>query len=217
MPFNSQQPKQHTAHQRLLSQALARTGLSLPTPDALLRPMLKSQGPDLTGGAPRFDSAAPHRTYHLGLRDLAAGRGLKKASLTGWRYLLFIKEDCVAAGYVADEKQGNRTGSAMLNFGPYVAETKEKILFAETLPSVRRYRYELALVSVPGLCITALWLRGQSRSAPDVVIPLAPAPAYLAARRYPPRQFCALLRTRAVERLEQEAQLQARSPLGSRS
>jgi hypothetical protein len=123
---------------------------------------------------------APHQVFTLALRDVADAAALEKAQPTGWRYLLEVGDDVVAA--VETSEADGKHVLSHVNHGPFVRGTVDALGVAETAAGDRP-GVELRLLHVPALYLLALWLRDTSGAAGAIVIPIAPAPGVLEANR----------------------------------
>ena len=119
-------------------------------------------------GAAGLTTAAPHQVYFVGLRDLAEGRLLAAAQLKGWRYIIFEGDRPLAAAELSGDE--GALDFSNINRGPFVESTVEGVGRAEVLEVVREEDFELRLLDIPGLYVTALWLHGPR----DLIIPLPP-------------------------------------------
>ncbi len=143
--------------------------------------------------------AAPHQVYFVGLRDIAEGRLLDAARLTGWRYIIFnAGEQTVAAAELRITPDGRHDFSSV-NRGPFVASTVDGARVAESLEVVGTQDFEFRLLDIPGLYVVALWLHADT----DIIIPLPPAREELEPlRAYDQREVIRLLRKTARRRLK---------------
>ena len=128
-----------------------------------------------------LDIKLPHPVYEVALKDLASGKGLTKAKLVSWRYLLSDGESTSVAEVSEPKTKKQAPAFAMLNRGPFVGSLVETVEKATKSKALAKSSYELAVLHIPALYVLALWLRGSGKSAKNVVIPLAPAPASLTA------------------------------------
>lgn len=131
----------------------------------------------------------PQRVFRLDVDDLRARRGIDAARDIGWRYLVEVREQVVAAAQTRVTREGRHT-FAQLNEGPFVAGTVRALAVAERLEDDGD-EAEVRLLNVPALYFVGLWLH---RENGDVVVPVAPAPApFEADRAYPAAEVLALL------------------------
>lgn len=139
------------------------------------------------------DIKLPHPVYDVGLKDLADGKGLSKAALVSWRYLLSDGESTSIAEVSTPRGKKQPHAFAMLNRGPFVASLVETVEAATKNKTLAKTKYDLAVLHVPALYVLALWLRSD-KAGKNIVIPLAPAPAPLTAgKSYSEEEFAAAL------------------------
>jgi hypothetical protein len=149
-------------------------------PDVLdaVRRALSATGrfPRRRGGA--LSLSLPHPVFTAGLEPVAAEKPLiETAELTGWRVLLEEDQAVVAAAELAVPDGDARSG-ASINRGPFVHSTVQALRMAERDKRVESARFEVRLLRVVALYVTALWLHS-SETDSDLFIPLSPAPAPL--------------------------------------
>ena len=127
----------------------------------------------------------PHPVYVATLDDLAAGKLLKAAKQTGWRYLLAQNDEIVAEAELTAARRGAKGARgakhedlafAGLTHGPFTSATVDGLHAAERLPQVEKADYELRLLKVPAVYLVALWLHGANE---DILVPLGQPPAGL--------------------------------------
>lgn len=166
-------PLPHTALDALQRGIAQTRGL----PGAPAAPMLLA-----SGHAAHWTDGLPQESFHLGLDDVTAQRGLDAARPTGWHVLLGAPSELpsVAADLHAADGGHNFAG---LHFGPFVGRSLDAFRAAEAHPTVRGAEYEPRLLRVPALFVTALWLKPRAAGA-DIVIPLDPAPSGLVVGRH---------------------------------
>jgi hypothetical protein len=139
------------------------------------------------GAAAPLSSAAPHPVFTMGLQDLLAGRGVAaSARPAGWRVLVLAGQTAVAAVEFEAAPAAGGGGAAggapvaatfkSINQGRFVEGTVDGIRRAEADPKVRQHDYEVRLLEVPAVYLTAVWLH---RPGDDLFVPLDPAPAGL--------------------------------------
>jgi hypothetical protein len=145
--------------------------------------------------------AYPHKVYNLGLQDLVRGNGLKSAHLVSWRYLIRQGNRGTAAAEVNyDELKGGSKFSE-LNPGSLADGTLAEIQKVEQDPELERKSYELRLLRIPALYVTALWLK-DTEGSQDVLIPIAPThPRLSPGKPYSPSQITDALRQPAEKKL----------------
>jgi hypothetical protein len=138
------------------------------------------RSPALRNATGKLELTDPHEVFTLGLADLVAGRGLKAAKPTGWRYLVREDDNVLASAEAVLTGTGGDYAFSAFNEGGFVAATAHAIHAARALPDVGHAAFELRLLHVPGLYVMALWLHEASGNG-DLLIPLAPSPAEAAA------------------------------------
>lgn len=135
--------------------------------------------------------AAPHPVFQLALDDVGKPGALERAGMTGWRYLVTSGKNVIAAAHASAKSRSARASFSHVNEGPFVNSAQTALAQAEAWPEIRDGRYALGLLSVPALYVEALWLRDEDgKDGGDRFVPLAPAPAPLAAhQRYSAAEF----------------------------
>jgi hypothetical protein len=141
--------------------------------------------------------------YALGLDDVAAGYGLGKAKLAAWRHEFTSGDEVVAAEVSA----GRRPSFSGLNVHSSFRSVQQELRSAvETGKDFADRSYQPRLLQISALGIRALWLKSESRTHADVVIPLAPTHFELTANRhYSPAEFIEALRSAAEILLRTDA------------
>jgi hypothetical protein len=126
---------------------------------------------------------------------VSGAAALGKAQPSGWRFLLEVDDDVVAA--VETARAGDEHVLSHVNHGPFVRGTVDALGAAEREVGDRS-GVELRLLHVPALYLVALWLH-DAGEAGDTLIPVAPAPAGFEANRpYPPDELLRTARERAA-------------------
>jgi len=144
--------------------------------------------------------AAPHRVYFVGADEVAAGRLLGAARLTGWRYIVLAGERPLFAAELSFAGEGKRLEFSHTNRGPFVEGTIKGVRVAEGLEDIRAGNFELRLLGVPSLSLNALWLHAVDR---DFLLPMPPAPSDLAPYRlYTEEAALTMLRAVAAKRMQ---------------
>jgi hypothetical protein len=143
----------------------------------------------------------PHKVYNLGLQDLVRGNVLKDAHLVSWRYLIRQGNRGTAAAEVNyDELKGGSKFSEF-NAGSLADATLEEIQKVEHDPKLERKSYELRLLRIPALYVTALWLK-DTEGNQDVLIPIPPThPRLTPGKAYSSSQIAEALRQPAEKKL----------------
>jgi hypothetical protein len=131
--------------------------------------------PALRSATGALQLVEPHQAFTLGLADLVAGRGLAAATSTGWLYLVQEGDKVLASAEATRTGRGDDHVFSAFNEGRFVASTVDAIRTARELPEVKKDGFELRLLRLPGLYVTALWLH-KAEGSGDLLIPLAPSP-----------------------------------------
>lgn len=135
--------------------------------------------------APAGTAAVSSRVYTLGLDAIAAGRGLAAARLVHWTHLLPSGGGRIVA---ADVTADTATFDGMTE-GPHPDGLRRLIETLPADPAVVAGNYELAVLRVPALFVSAVWLQGRGGSA-DILVPADPAdPALTPGRHYSAADF----------------------------
>lgn len=134
----------------------------------------------------------------LRLDDLAAGKPLRQVPPKLWAQILPAAEGGHEA--IAEVDQGAGKVTAVVE-GPQVRALARRIAsLARTSRSPARQT--LALIRVPALHLTAVWLQGAAGDADDVVIPNdGPIAPLVPGQRYSLAEFQGIVKAMAAERL----------------
>lgn len=124
----------------------------------------------------------PHPVYDLSAEDIANGRGLDAARLTGERYIVGTPGAAVAAGELVPGGPGGAPELANLNYGRFVQGTVDALGRLEQLDEVKSHDYEVRVLRSAAVFLFAIWLKPKS-GRPDILYPLDPAPPPLEALR----------------------------------
>jgi hypothetical protein len=144
--------------------------------------------------------SAPHRVYFVGADDVAAGKLLGAARLTGWRYIVLAREKPLFAAELSFVAEGKPLEFSHTNAGPYVVGTIKGVRVAEGLEDIRAGDFELRLLEVPSLSLNALWLHAEGR---DFLLPMPPAPTELTPYHlYTEEEVLGSLRAPAAKRMQ---------------
>jgi hypothetical protein len=130
--------------------------------------------PRMLGGVRMEDLtiAEPHRSYVVGLTDLASGHLLSAAKSNAWRYILIHGTNAVGVAELhADEKTGTGLKFSALYDTAFGKETMEALQQAKKLPQIGKQDYEPRFLDIPAVYFVAVWLHGKSD---DILIPLPP-------------------------------------------
>jgi hypothetical protein len=140
----------------------------------------------------------PHRVYCMDLTDVAAGGNLKSAKVGPWRHFVarggsIVESLDVVADFGLRYRVLHKTSGA--------AVAKSALAFKRALAdtNLREGLYELRVLSIPALLISAIWLYAESGS---ILIPVGvTSPILKLGRKYPESEFLAAIRNRAQIRL----------------
>ncbi len=160
-------------------------------------------GPDAQGGRGSLDesfvSDVPLAVYSLSLESLTHGGGLRDAKAVAWRvFVVDDRDDPVGVADVAPAGGGHPARFLGYAQGQQVAASG-KVLSEE---EAAQGRYEPRFLEIPGINVTALWLKNQG-DGKDRIIPIDPIPRFLRGQEtYTPDEFLKVVRSRAVKRLE---------------
>ena len=174
-------------------------------PGLFARPGLAKQMPGLTpyamhmAQAPAAASkpALSARGYTLGLDAIVDGRGLPAAQLAVWTHVLPASGGSQAL--TADTAAGSGA-FAELTDGPHAAALQQQVAALQSDPAVSKGSFDLALLRVPALFITAVWLQGKAGQA-DIVVPVAANEAVQPGRHYSASEFITALAPAAKRKL----------------
>ncbi|TDO06480.1 hypothetical protein EV580_6571 [Mycobacterium sp. BK086] len=131
-------------------------------------------------------SVVPRRLYILSLDSLLNGDGFAAAEANGWRSLVILDGVAVALAD-ADVNEDTATIRAM-NYGPFVQGVFEAGVAYDLSDDHRHAAVdggspEQRILQISALYFTGLWMHDDANPQRDTLIPIAPAPAGLAANR----------------------------------
>ena len=113
----------------------------------------------------------PHEVHNLGLQDLAEGRGLEAAQATGFRLLIMVNQEVLAAAELALDPGGVLGPVTNFSRGQPVQDLVATIRRAEGLGQVQSGSFEPRLLRVPPLHVLALWLKDDA-AGQDQLLPV---------------------------------------------
>lgn len=149
--------------------------------------------------APSTEQALP--VYNMGLSDLVSARKEKELNQTGWRYTIKQNNEIIAHAETVIDQNGKDL-FAGTNEGPLVEGTARAIKAAEKQNEVKQGNYEVRLLFIPALHISALWLVDKEGKA-DLAIPVEPTPSPLTPNKLMPLgDLLAFLKDQAKSKLE---------------
>jgi hypothetical protein len=149
--------------------------------------------------APSTEQALP--VYNMGLSDLVKDRKERELSQTGWRYTLIHNNEIIAHAETVIDQNGKNL-FAGTNEGPLVEGTAKAIKVAEKQSEIKKGNYEVRLLFIPALHISALWLVDKEGKA-DLAIPVEPTPSSLTPNKLMPLgDLLAFMQEQAKSKLE---------------
>jgi len=86
----------------------------------------------------RLSTVAQHRVYVLGAAEIAAGRGLDRARLVAWRFLIQYGSRILGAVELSCDAGGGNLRFASLDVGPFGEGTYRVVARAERMDAVIR-------------------------------------------------------------------------------
>jgi hypothetical protein len=132
--------------------------------------------------------------YSLSLTDIASGAGLSKAKLASWRHEFTHADEIVSA----EVSSGRRPKFLQLNVNSKFRSVQHELQSVAAGEVFASRAYKLRLLQVTALGLRALWLRADSGSRADVVVPLSPVRSELTANQlYTPYAFLAAIKPTA--------------------
>jgi hypothetical protein len=138
----------------------------------------------------------PLPVYILPLDELAAGNVPQTDHPVAWEYLLVTGGQAVRTAEVHPHPQTTFTLAAISTY--LAAGLAQAIDVAENDPGIAAGRYEMRLVRVPALYVTALWLKDLDGAA-DYYVPVPPTPdGFVPHTAVPASDFFQLLQTQAA-------------------
>ncbi|HEY4030014.1 MAG TPA: hypothetical protein VGM25_06695 [Caulobacteraceae bacterium] len=127
----------------------------------------------------------------LGLQDIVQKHDIKATPVRLWSHLLHAEGE-PAPTAIAEFDAGTEAFQA-LSEGEEISQLGRRIRAVETAQASLEMDYDLALVRVPALSLTALWLKGRA-GAPDEIIPNdSPQSPLTPGKSYSPQDFYAAL------------------------
>jgi hypothetical protein len=156
---------------------------------------------------PPLQLMEPHPVYELTLDELDKGASFAAARITGWRYLLVAGSSVIQAAELSHPTAagGGSTFNALTT--GYAKDMEGVLAKAENLPEVQKGSYEIRVLRVAALYVTALWLKDLKATA-DRFLPVPPTfPPVDPQRVYDAAAFLPLLQTAAAEKLSLEQKL----------
>ena len=135
------------------------------------------------------------------LSDLVKDRKEKELSQTGWRYTLIHNNEIIAHAETVIDQNGKNL-FAGTNEGPLVEGTAKAIKVAEKQSEIKKGNYEVRLLFIPALHLSALWLVDKEGKS-DLAMPVEPTPPPLIPNKLMPLgDLLAFLQEQAKSKLE---------------
>ena len=154
----------------------------------------------LVGDSPHRPLAA--QVHVMGLTDLAARKSPRNVPATLWTH--FLSEGSDGAHAVADV-DARSFAFTSISEGPAVQEVSRRIAGLVASEASSAKASELAMIRVPALHLSALWLKAAGGEADDVVIPNeGPIAPLVPGRRYALAEFQEIVAQMAEDRLRME-------------
>ncbi len=144
-----------------------------------------------SSAADSLSPALSYKVYTLGLSDLtsATSHTLGAAALSLWRHTLTSENEVVTAD-VAVDKAGTNFQFAAISSNPSAPGVQNEITALSKSPEIAAASYEVSLLQIPALAVSAVWLHDPSGKAADILVPVAPVRSELVAgRRYTIAEF----------------------------
>jgi hypothetical protein len=154
-----------------------------------------------SSAAASLSPALSYKVYTLGLSDLASATGntLGAATLSVWRHTLTSENEVVTAD-VAVDKAGTNYQFAAISSNPSAPAVQNEIAALSKSPDIAAASYEVSLLQIPALAVSAVWLHDPSGKAADILVPVAPVRSELVAgRRYTIAEFTSALKAPAAK------------------
>ena len=115
----------------------------------------------------------PHRVYSLSLRSIIENKGLSKAREVGWRYFVRASAEVVAAIEIIHNRRTGLAEFSNFNVGNYISVQAAVYIRVLQDAAYDDKSYELRFLRIPGLDINSLlWLKDESQSESDLIVPL---------------------------------------------
>ncbi|MGZ6010332.1 MAG: hypothetical protein ACXWK0_00760 [Caulobacteraceae bacterium] len=141
--------------------------------------------------APEAPEAIAAPVHVLGLQDIVQKHDLKAAPVRLWTHMLHAEGE-QAPTAIADFDASTQAFHAITE-GDEINQLGRRIRAIEDQERGSGKDYDLALIRVPALSLTALWLKGRG-GAPDQVIPNdSPQSPLTPGKSYTPAEFYAAL------------------------
>ena len=153
------------------------------------------------GGTTKAEAAVISAPVHvLGLDDIVARKKLSAAPVKVWTHLL---PDGDKAPQVLADVDANTHKFAAITQGQQVNSLGLQLRRVETDTRASEQDYDVAVIRVPALHLSAVWLKGRNGAA-DVIVPNeSPSSPLTAGKHYSFDEFMAALKPMAEAQLRQ--------------
>lgn len=139
--------------------------------------------------------------YHLGLSDIAGSPDIKASVQTGWRYMLKQDDEVLAHAETIIDPNGKHL-FAGTNEGPLIEGTTKAIKAVEGQKEIKKGNFEVRLLFIPALYVTALWLTDKEGKF-DFAVPIEPTLSPLTPNKLIPlKEFLVILQDKAKSAIE---------------
>ena len=145
------------------------------------------------------ENAVPAPVHVVGLDMLAAGGDARKAPLAVWTYLLHTGGGAVPTSLA--DVDAHTMKFAAVTEGEHIRALGANLRAAESSAAQGGSDFDVAMIRVPALYLSAVWLKGRG-GADDVIIPgESPKSPLTAGKRYTPAEFNSALKAVAAKEL----------------
>lgn len=149
-----------------------------------------------TAPGARVRALAPLPVFTLPVDAVANRSGLASVRPAGWQYVLERGDQPIAAAELSGS--GEEVVYSHLNEGPAASFVVAGVASAEQFDAGRNGEWEIRILRIEALYVTAIWLHGNS----DVLFPIDPAPAGLQPLQpYEAQRFLEILHPMAIARI----------------
>lgn len=163
----------------------------------------------LFGDANRKDLSLspPYRSYVVSLETAAAGALLRKP-FRGWRYIvckrgLDSRDEPLFVAEISQERGREELGVTHLSKSPGLQRALARLAEIEESASVKGRNYEVRLLEVIGLALSAWWLHEDGPEGRDLFVPLTEAmPPLVYGGLYEKEKFVRIIQEMGRKRLE---------------
>ncbi len=126
---------------------------------------------EMPKAADDLELSTPHQVFVMSPDAAEAGAGLDQARSVGWRFLVESGGEVIASAESPELPEG--TGAPSFSEGQVVTSTASAVKAAQASAQVAKGGFELRLLQIPTMYLTALWLHSPNA---DPLIPLERSP-----------------------------------------